>query len=363
MITHIMINEKFIKDYIEFINKNFEKNEHIFLIIDGIDEKKIPVSQAANIKRFKTFKSKNKLINLILKPFFKIKLYIFLLSYTVKTKKIYFHGLFNSKFISFLYIFKFLLKKSNWIIWGSDLYSYTNRDYTKKRNRKRYKKEDFVKKNFKYISALVPEDYNVAKKYYKVEGNYQRAIYISNNPNIQIIPNVKSELYIQIGNSADPSNNHKEILDILRKFKDEKIKIFAILSYGNENYGKEVAKYGKEIFGDRFIPVFEFLPLDKYWKYISDIDILIFNHKRQQGLGNINMLCYLEKKIYLRNDISSWNYLTKELELKLNPFNNIENENFEEFRLNNSIGNRKKIENTVFSNEYMRKIWEKNFEN
>lgn len=350
---HIMYNEKFISAYIEFINKNFNMNKHKFLVIDG-DKKFDKYNIFAQNVEYKEISSKrNKIIKLL-------SIYIYLIKEFRNSEKIYLHSLFDKKVILFLFLFRKYLKKSNWIIWGGDIYC-----YEKRKKELKYKIwyyiEDYVKKNIGYVSTLVPEDYEIAKKYYKINGKYKRAIYILDKPNFKIENKVKEEIYIQIGNSADPSNNHKEILDILRKFKDEKIKIFAILSYGDKNYGKEVAKYGKDIFGDRFIPVFEFLPLEKYWKYISNIDILIFNHKRQQGLGNINMLCYLEKKIYLRNDISSWNYLTKELHLNLNSFDNIENENFEEFKLNNSIGNRKKVEDSVFSIEYIKNIWKENF--
>ena len=38
---HIMHNEKFIVQYIEFINKNFKKDENFFLIIGGFSKKEI----------------------------------------------------------------------------------------------------------------------------------------------------------------------------------------------------------------------------------------------------------------------------------------------------------------------------------
>ena len=263
----------------------------------------------------------------------------------------------------FLFIFRNFLKKTKWIIWGGDLHCYEKRKKDLK-YKIWYYVEDYVKKNIGYVSTLVPEDYEIAKKYYKVNGKYQKAIYPFNNDFKYIeslIAGPKDEIYIQIGNSADPSNNHFEIIDLLSKFKSEKIRIYAILSYGDSIYAQKVNKYGKEIFGDKFVGIFDFMSIDKYWSYIKDIDILIFNHKRQQGLGNITMLSYLEKKVYLRKEISSWSYLTKDLKLELNSFEEIESQDFQEFVTNNAKGNRKKILATVFSNEYGKKIWEENF--
>ena len=224
--------------------------------------------------------------------------------------------------------------------------------------------EDYVKKNIAYINTLVPDDYRIAKKYYKVRGKYKKAQYVSNN-NFEYINSLtieqKDEIYIQIGNSSDPTNRHFEIIDLLSKFKDEKIKIYAILSYGDKIYGQKVNEYGKKIFGNKFFGIFDYMSRDKYWNYLKDIDILVFNHQRQQGLGNISMLSFLEKKVYLRNDTSSWEYLTEDIGLKLNSFEKIKNQTFKEFITNNSKGNREKILITIYSNEYIKKIWEENF--
>ena len=103
------------------------------------------------------------------------------------------------------------------------------------------------------------------------------------------------------------------------------------------------------------------MKLEKYWNYLKNIDILIFDHKRQQGLGNIEMFSYLEKKIYLRNDVSSWNYLVVDLGLKLNITSQIKNESFDEFKTNNSQGNKKKILKTRYSTEYAVMLWKKIF--
>lgn len=356
---HIMHNDKFIVPYIEFINKNFKSKEHFFLIIGGFPKSEIPWKKYKNNFYYEKIIPKNK----ILKIWELLKFFIFLNKFCKNSNKIYFHGLFGKDKILFLFIFRKYLKKSNWIIWGGDLYCYEKRKKGLK-CKIWYYIEDYVKKNIAYINTLVPDDYRIAKKYYKVRGKYKKAQYVSNN-NFEYINSLtieqKDEIYIQIGNSSDPTNRHFEIIDLLSKFKDEKIKIYAILSYGDKIYGQKVNEYGKKIFGNKFFGIFDYMSRDKYWNYLKDIDILVFNHQRQQGLGNISMLSFLEKKVYLRNDTSSWEYLTEDIGLKLNSFEKIKNQTFKEFITNNSKGNREKILITIYSNEYIKKIWEENF--
>ena len=362
-ILHIGSRSSIYNEYIEFINKNFEIDEHNFLIIDGEKKQGDKSYKKDNIERYI---SKGRNLTRILKTIFLILqipiLYIKLFFYFRKSQKVIIHGLFNIRIIIFLYFFRVFLKKSNWVIWGGDLYEPPVRKGTFLD-----RIDKFVKRNIAYISSLVPEDYQMAKKINFVTGKYSRAIYM--NPitlsfleKLERYENMKNgTINIQIGNSSDPSNNHIEIIELLKKYKDENIKIYCPLSYGNKDYAQEVQKYGKDIFKEKFIGLLEFLPPQEYAKYINNIDILVFNHKRQQGLGNINALAYLERKIYIRSDISSWMYLKEELGLEIYDTLNIEEETFKDFISNPKNNNKERILSTVYSIEYMKNIWENNF--
>lgn len=356
-----MINDKFILPYINFIQEKFDRRDHLFYIIGGKEYEKIKPDK--NIIYY------GKKISIkFVKILYILWAYFNLYSYAIKSKKIMLHGIFNPVTIIFFYFNPWFLKKCNWIIWGGDLYSYRTRKYDSILKKNFYKMEDFVKKNMANISYLVEEDYNIAQKYFKVKGRPQKAIYInivdmeSLDKYEKIYKNNKI-LNIQIGNSADPENNHVEILNILKKYKKENIKIYAPLSYGNRNYALKIKEYGEKIFKDKFVGMLEYMNPEKYSKYLCNIDILIFNHKRQQGLGNILSLGYLNKKIYIRRDISTWNYLTKDLNLEVYNIEEIINQKFEEFKQNNIIQNKEKIKNTVYSKDYIKNIWELNFNN
>jgi hypothetical protein len=64
------------------------------------------------------------------------------------------------------------------------------------------------------------------------------------------------------------------------------------------------------MFGDRFIPIADFLPSEKYLELLGQIDIAVFAHKRQQAMGNTISLLGLGKKLFLRSDTTQWQFLS-----------------------------------------------------
>jgi hypothetical protein len=65
------------------------------------------------------------------------------------------------------------------------------------------------------------------------------------------------------------------------------------------------------MFGAKFHPMVEFMKLEDYLDFLHSIDIAVFNHRRQQAMGNIFTLLVRGKKVYLRHDITSWAMLEK----------------------------------------------------
>jgi hypothetical protein len=98
------------------------------------------------------------------------------------------------------------------------------------------------------------------------------------------------------------------VLDKLETYKQEDIKIYAPLSYGNPDHAKRVIQEGKKRFGDKFIPLTEMIPFQEYIEFLGLIDIAIFNHKRQQAMGNTITLLGLGKKVYMRTDVTQWQF-------------------------------------------------------
>lgn len=344
-IIHVINNSTFTEPFIKFINSNFNKSEHVFLVIGK--KNKFNIKKEENVFFIKNIKD--------------------ILSFIKNVKnsdKIIFHGLFGKKIILFLFVFRNILKKSYWLIWGGDLYYFRNRKKNFKSNIYEFLRKKAIK-NFENIITLVSGDYELAKKWYKTKAEFYEAFYPNpvNYKFLDTIEIIKSDkIVIQVGNSADPSNNHKEILDNLKKYKNKNIEIICPLSYGDKEYAKYIKEYGFEIYGEKFIPLIDFLAPEEYSKILSKVDIAIFNHDRQQGVNNILALLYLEKKVYIRKDVTTWETMQNK-NLKIYNTYNLKNESFEMFSTFKDIYKikNKEIIKEEFSEERCIELWEKIF--
>jgi len=343
-------NHKFSEPFFDFVENNFNKKNHTFLIWGDYSINKYKYRENLVI-----LSNENKISKLIK---------LFKLMY--KSDRIFIHQLFFPFPLMFLYSFqKKILKKSYWVIWGGDLYHYKFRNKGFKSDIYEFMRRKVIK-NIGNIVALVEGDYELAKKWYKTEAVYHEAFYYSPQfcENIDETNNTKkrNKKIIQIGNSADPSNNHIEILNKLLKFKDKDIEIIVPLSYGDREWAKEVIKNGQMLYGDKFRSLDDFLPPQEYRKILNSVDVAIFNHDRQQALGNILILLHLGKKVFVKNDITTWNFLKKK-ELTVYNTYDIDKLNFEEFIFldeSTKEKNREMIEKE-FSEEKCVRLWKNIF--
>lgn len=340
-------NNKFSKDFIKFIEKKFVYEEHSFLLIEG---KKSNAS----------FEEKN----------------VKVLPYSVRGtmafireikgyEKVFFHGLSGNKYIMLgLILSPSILKKSYWCIWGGDLYYHILRKRNTQTNIKEFFRKHIIKNMYGLITQL-KGDYELAQKWYGAKGNYYYSfMYPSNLYKEYDLKKVEKEpgkTYIQIGNSACETNEHIEAFENLSKYKGENIEIICPLSYsGKDEYIKQVIEAGNKTFGkEKFTPITDFMPFDKYLELLAKVDIAIFNHKRQRGLGNITTLLSLGKKVYIREEITTWQFCVDH-DLKVYSANGYYDDLFEE--MNEEI-KKKNVENMKmkFSEEKLVEDWKKIF--
>lgn len=343
---HLFPIEKFANDYIKFVNNNFNSKEHLFLVFGRqnfqIDEKRNIVKISKNTKGL-----------------------LCLFSNFYKCRRVFLHGLFVKEIVLFLFLQPWLLKKCNWILWGGDLYYYKFR----KKNFKEdlYEKiRKYVIKNIGEISTFIKGDYELAQKWYGARGKHYSFLYPSAIYKDNILYEDKkrkgNKIYIQVGNSADPTNNHLEVLRKLEKYKNENIEIVCPLSYsyGDSCYRNIVIKEGVKIFGNKFKPLLEFMPIEEYLKILAKIDIAIFNHKRQQAGSNIIPLLGFGKKVYIRDDIVTWNFLNSygiKVYKSNGNFNSLLKKVPDEIKLKNI-----NIIKNHFTEEKLKEDWEKIFQ-
>ncbi|MFP4698562.1 MAG: TDP-N-acetylfucosamine:lipid II N-acetylfucosaminyltransferase, partial [Eubacteriales bacterium] len=169
-------------------------------------------------------------------------------------------------------------------------------------------------KNMHGLITHLKGDYELAQKWYGAKGKYYYSFLYPSNlyKKYDLKKGQKSpkKKYIQIGNSACETNNHIEVFEKLSKYKSENIEFICPLSYsGKEEYIKEVIDAGYKTFGkEKFNPITDFMSFDKYLELLAKVDVAIFNHKRQRGLGNIITLLGLGKKVYIREEITTWQF-------------------------------------------------------
>lgn len=291
MNLHCMHEEKFIEPFIEFIEKNFDSTQHKYLI-----------------KRSEKFKSKSREnVTFVEEKLSKFKEFLIYATHLNRAEKIFLHGLFNNSIIIILFVQPWLLKKCYWLIWGGDLYYYQNRPKGFRHDIIEKVRAFVIRRIGNFITYL-KGDYELTQKWYGSRGKYCECLmYPSNLHKEYVVPNKQGgAVNIMVGNSADPTNNHAEIFQRLEPYKDCNINIYCPLSYGPDKYAKKIAKVGKDLFGEKFVPLLDFMPFEEYIKLLGQIDLAIFAHKRQQAMGNIISLLGLGKKVYMRSDITPW---------------------------------------------------------
>jgi len=109
---------------------------------------------------------------------------------------------------------------------------------------------------------------------------------------------------VLLGNSANPSNNHLEALDLLRDRLPPDGRIVAPLSYGkaHPDYARAVAEAGRTALGDRFEPLRDWMPIEAYNTRIARCGFVVMNQRRQQAVGNISAAFYRGASVYMRRE-------------------------------------------------------------
>ena len=223
--------------------------------------------------------------------------------------KIILHGLFNQKTLMLLFLWPALLPKCHWVIWGGDLYRYQSRHKRLGwRLAELYRRP--VIRNMGHLLTYVEGDVELARQWYGAKGQYHECLMYPSNTYREVaeVPGTPADTVIdvQVGNSADAGNHHLEVFALLERFKGRDFRVHAPLAYGGKGrYIRQVLEQGRALFGDRFRPMTGFMPLDEYLGFLSAIDIAVFNHRRQQAMGNIVALLARGKKVCLRSEVTS----------------------------------------------------------
>lgn len=298
--------DKFVPDFIRFVNDNFPKSEQQFVTFG--DKKKYPFIASKNHIHFRKFN-------------FLYYFYIFVKLYS--SNKIVLHSLLDIKLICLLSLNTRVLEKCYWVIWGDEIYQHDRFDSLYWRLREVLKKAVFSK-----IPNLVTTtcgDVKLAQKLYQNKGNQISCFTYPSNmyKKIKLISGQKSvdkdSTIIQVGNSCNPTNKHEKIFRLVKDSNIKNYEIFCPLSYGNPSYGKKISTLGQELFSKKFTFQNKLVKLSDYNQKLLSIDIGIFAHSRQQAAGNIITLLGMGKTIYMNTASPLFDYFTS-LELVIHDY-------------------------------------------
>jgi dTDP-N-acetylfucosamine:lipid II N-acetylfucosaminyltransferase len=222
------------------------------------------------------------------------------------------HQLSNPRLLLFLATVPGAARRCGWAVWGGDVYHYLWRA-----GAWRYPFDEFLRRRvlpaIPVVSSMVPGDFDVVRSVYGSRARYVCAFYPIPMDHAILHPDGARPRradgpVVLVGNSGDPSNRHAWVFEALARFRDAGIRVMAPLAYGNPAYVAGVIARGRELFGERFEPLTDFLPPEQYAARIREVDAAIMNHGYQQALGNIIALLLLGRKVYVRSDTTPYRY-------------------------------------------------------
>lgn len=159
-----------------------------------------------------------------------------------------------------------------------------------------------VLNKIRFCCPVIEEEFELMQKKLKLNIKMIPFTYGSIDENFKdYTPKERFGRNIMIGNSATFSSNHLDAFYNLRKanvLTDNK-KLIVPLSYGNNSYRDFIISRGEQLFGDKFVPLTNYLRLSDFIGYLSNCSALILFHIRQQALGNILIALNLGIKIYM----------------------------------------------------------------
>lgn len=156
-----------------------------------------------------------------------------------------------------------------------------------------------------YFAGVFPSEYDLLKKHCthfkakRVTHNYIHPEEFALNDILE--PCHVSGNNILLGNSAAYLCNHLDIMHALydqTTFRD--FDIYCPLSYGgNRYYINAVVKEGKSLFGNRFKPLLNYLPLGEYTTIIQSCSSIILGYKQQAATCNCLTSLWSGLKVFL----------------------------------------------------------------
>ncbi len=315
-ILHLVtkLPDKYNGKFIEFSEQHLTEYQHTYVALVSTDsaneERELSGASILNLNDLNRWQKMKKLMSLFLSSDFDLVL---------------FHGFsYTGPFLLFLAVlFKFskLAEKTLWLTWGGDIYYFQNRPRNLSGYLNEVLRKSIIKRLF-FISSLIPDELALLRVNYKTRaldltGFYPNPIgyddckiFAGEANQLEGDTQANNKFTFMLGNSADPRNNHLDMLHALAHLQGE-IKIYCVLSYAivDVDYVNRVKALGAQIFAGDFIPLTDFMSPSDYKTLLHSIDFSCYYHNRQQAMGNIFHFLYMGKTVFIRQDTLSYQFL------------------------------------------------------
>lgn len=180
------------------------------------------------------------------------------------------------------------------------------------------------------LSRILKKDTKYYRLSYASNEYYDTVNKLKQKLDIEKDTNKRHKKRILLGHRGTEENNHIEILKRLSKYNSENFDIYIPLSYGEEKYIQNVEKYVKENSKGNIVIMKQFMKFSEYAEFLSTIDIAIFDGYTSYALGNLGIILFFNKTVYLNEN----GVIAKALESENNDYKKISDigkTSFEEF--------------------------------
>ena len=351
-ITHVITGGKYAPEMVRFLNEYFVSKGHEILFCN-VEGNPSLVLEQCQIAQDEIYRKQKKCSTELIEKLNQCQ-----------SDYIVLHNLFfltNAEKILLLLKPK-LLRRIVWIEWGADLYSWriprSNKGTVKRLILNTINK--VLRYKFNNIICIFPPDMEYYKKtfpgshaklHYAPYFGYPLDMCLSDYTDFsRLAYDIENgnTIYIQIGHNAMKTLNHERVLTMLSKFSEENIRILLPLSYGAEkDYIDYISRIASKLFPGKVTILNDFIPETQYFELLDRVDIAIFDTERQCALGNIHMLNFKNKKIFLSEHGTMYNFFIDE-GVPVQKCEDIPSMTYEEFSKPLVISNNDKFSNYLY---------------
>lgn len=227
--------------------------------------------------------------------------------------RIIFHSLGSGSAWLVLFLRPDLLSRTSWVVWGADFAS-ARQTAGGWKQRFLFALRQSVSRRLQSIAVLTPSDAEaVCKVFAAPKVVYCPYPILGLSKDVQARQrDVKEPVRVLVGNSAGATNRHFPLIDSLAaatatcscRF------IFPLNYAGPQDYVDSVIQYAESRLAGRCEFITEMMSNAAYEAVLDTIDVIVFNHDRQQGLYVVYYGLLGGKKIYLCREASSYQSLS-----------------------------------------------------